>query len=414
MAKFKIMLYKSNQKKDGSYPVCLRIAKQNKVKYISLGMSANLNQWNEDGQRFKKDKRINSEYEKHNALLNIYEERIDEVLRNFAECRINWTLNQFEEKFAGLARHGKVCDYIRKQLDMLKATGHFGSFKIFNTLLNVLYRYDSRIENRVFAEIDYTYICRLNAAMERDRLAGNTRLSYIRALRTVINKAIRDKEAPQDTYPFGNGGFSVTSLAETTSKRYLLKDDMDKIKGMTMSKRALEEARRLFLFSYYCFGMSFVDMANLTTGNMATLSDGNYIIYKRQKTKTHKAAREIKIHITPNIQELLNWFRTNSTLIGNRLLPIVNKDLQGYDLHLHILRRYSTYRLRYSALGDKLGLKRHLTTYVSRHTMAMTLQSNLVPREIISQAMGHKNLATTNIYLDSFNTNAINSAGNLL
>jgi len=46
--------------------------------------------------------------------------------------------------------------------------------------------------------------------------------------------------------------------------------------------------------------------------------------------------------------------------------------------------------------------------------MAMTLQSNLVPREIISQAMGHKNLATTNIYLDSFNTSAINSAGNLL
>lgn len=414
MAKFKIMLYKSNQKKDGSYPICLRIAKQNKVKYISLGMFANLNQWNEDGQRFKKDKRINPQHEKHNALLNIYEERIDEVLRNFAECRINWTLNQFEEKFVGLARHGKVCDYIRKQLDILKSTGHFGSLKIFSTLLNALYRYDSRIENRVFAEIDYTYVCRLNAAMERDRLAGNTRLSYIRALRTVINKAIRDKEAPQDTYPFGNGGFSVTSLAETTSKRYLLKDDMDKIKGMTMNKRALEEARRLFLFSYYCFGMSFVDMANLTTGNMATLSDGNYIIYKRQKTKTHKAAREIKIHITPNIQGLLDWFRTNTTLIGNHLLPIVNKDLHGYDLHQHILRRYGTYRLRYAVLGDKLGLKRHLTTYVSRHTMAMTLQSNLVPREIISQAMGHKNLATTNIYLDSFNTSAINSAGNLL
>lgn len=250
--------------------------------------------------------------------------------------------------------------------------------------------------------------------MERDRLAGNTRLSYMRALRTIINKAIRDKEAPQDTYPFGKGGFSVTSLAETTSKRYLLKDDLDKIKGTVMDKRCLEEARRLFLFSYYCFGMSFVDMANLTTDNMATLSDGDYIIYKRQKTKTHKAAREIKIHITPNIQELLDWFRTNSFLIGDYLLPIVNKDSQGYELHHHILCRYGTYRMRYAALGEKLGLKRHLTTYVSRHTMAMTLQSNLVPREIISQAMGHKNLATTNIYLDSFNTSAINSAGNLL
>lgn len=37
MAKLKIMLYKSNQRKDGSCPICLRVAKQDKVKYISLG-----------------------------------------------------------------------------------------------------------------------------------------------------------------------------------------------------------------------------------------------------------------------------------------------------------------------------------------------------------------------------------------
>lgn len=37
MAKFKIILYKSNQKKDGDYPVCLRINKDGKGKYVDLG-----------------------------------------------------------------------------------------------------------------------------------------------------------------------------------------------------------------------------------------------------------------------------------------------------------------------------------------------------------------------------------------
>jgi integrase len=37
-----------------------------------------------------------------------------------------------------------------------------------------------------------------------------------------------------------------------------------------------------------------------------------------------------------------------------------------------------------------------------RHTMAMTLQDNQVPREIISQILGHNDLSTTNTYLDSF------------
>ena len=34
--------------------------------------------------------------------------------------------------------------------------------------------------------------------------------------------------------------------------------------------------------------------------------------------------------------------------------------------------------------------------------MAMTLQTNGVPREMISQVMGHKDMETTNTYLDSF------------
>ena len=104
MSKIKFLLYSSNKRKDGSYPVCLRVAKGNKVKYINLGLSAMLHQWNVESQRFKKDKRINPEHEKQNSLLNVYDERVSNILREFAECRIDWTLNQFEEKFVGQAR----------------------------------------------------------------------------------------------------------------------------------------------------------------------------------------------------------------------------------------------------------------------------------------------------------------------
>ena len=41
MAKFGVLIYKSNQKKDGSFPVCLRITKDGKRKYIDLGLTAN-------------------------------------------------------------------------------------------------------------------------------------------------------------------------------------------------------------------------------------------------------------------------------------------------------------------------------------------------------------------------------------
>ena len=81
--------------------MCLRITKDGKRKYIDLGLTAKEDQWNEETARFKKDKRVNPNHEKYNTLLNHYEERKDVILRKFAENRIDWTLNQFEEEFFG-------------------------------------------------------------------------------------------------------------------------------------------------------------------------------------------------------------------------------------------------------------------------------------------------------------------------
>ena len=45
MATVKFVLYKSNKRKDGSYPVCLRVTKKGKLKYIDLNLSAFDGQW---------------------------------------------------------------------------------------------------------------------------------------------------------------------------------------------------------------------------------------------------------------------------------------------------------------------------------------------------------------------------------
>ena len=69
------------------------------------------------------------------ALLNHYEERKDVILRKFAENRIDWTLNQFEEEFLGVSKRGKVYDYFLKQIDILKATNHIGNAKAYERTL---------------------------------------------------------------------------------------------------------------------------------------------------------------------------------------------------------------------------------------------------------------------------------------
>ena len=130
MAKIKIVLNKSNIRKDGTCPICLRITKNGKLKYIDLKLSATLEQWNPDTERFKKDKRVVSNYENYNALLNHYEGRKDEIIRKFTQERIEWTIERFEEEFLGASKRGKVYDFWMRLIDDLMATGHIGNAKV--------------------------------------------------------------------------------------------------------------------------------------------------------------------------------------------------------------------------------------------------------------------------------------------
>ena len=415
MATFKFLLYKSNVKRDGLYPVCLRITKNRKLKYISLDMYAREDQWNEEAARYKKDKRATPNYEKYNALLTHYEERKDSLLRKFTESRVDWTLNQFEEQFLGVSKRGKVYDYFLKHIGILKETNHIGNAKAYERTLHVLGKYDKKINERLFQEIDLKYVNAFNVALEKDRCCGNTRKYYLKTLRALLNKAIKDNEASRTTYPFGNGGFEISSLEEETRKRYLLSEDLTLAKNSYQDDYTMEYTRRLFLFSYYCFGISFIDMATLTTQNIEKLETGEHIVYKRQKIKNQRSVKTIKIPVTETIREILDWFKANTPLVGNYLVPVITKDYRGEQLYNQIRSRYVRYNKNLKKLGKTLGIERlPLTSYVSRHTMAMTLQNQSVSREVISQVLGHTNLETTNVYLDSFETSVVDKVAELL
>ncbi|KAA6307781.1 Tyrosine recombinase XerD, partial [termite gut metagenome] len=197
---------------------------------------------------------------------------------------------------------------------------------------------------------------------------------------------------------------------------YLPMDCMEKIKSSVMENQTLELTRRLFLFSYYCYGISFIDMALLTKKNIIRYNGGDYIVYKRNKTKEAKKVKAIQIKITPEIQSHLNWFAENTILIENYLIPIISRSgYQGEQLYNHIRSRFGRNNKNLKELAKQLDITElTLTSYVSRHTMAMTLQDNQVPREIISQILGHNDLLTTNTYLDSFSSGIIDEAVKVL
>lgn len=406
-ASFKMWIADKYHYKEG-YAIWLVVRKNNKRKVMALGIYAEPHQWNDKLEMFVTDKRVPKLHPDRIYLNEWLTQKKSEILRiiaDFDSNKIDWTLNQFEQEFFHYSNKGNVKEFFENLIQTYKDTNHIGNANCYSRTLHVLELFDEKLSERVFPEIDIKYVKSFDVFLQKRECKGNTRKFYFKTLRAVLNKAIQDGEASETTYPFGKGGFSISSLEEETTKRYLPHDSMFKLKTTVMDNAVLERTRRLFLFSYYCYGISFIDAALLTKKNIIRYNGGNYIVYKRNKTKEAKKVKPIQIKITPEIQELMNWFSANTLSVEDYLLPIVSiAGYKGEQLYNHIRSRFGRNNKNLANLAKVLEITdMKLTSYVSRHTMAMTLQDNQVPREVISQILGHSDLATTNTYLDSFN-----------
>ncbi|MCT4645766.1 MAG: site-specific integrase [Carboxylicivirga sp.] len=407
--------------KHGLFPVMLVLTKNRKRVFVSLGIAGTPDSWDEIQQQFillegrsKAIKKQNEERKKKNALIERYNQRAIEVTERFEKRGVDWTLNQFKDAFSNKATQGKIYPYLSAHAKMLRETNHIGNATCYERLMNILSLFDNKFKERVFGEIDIKYVKKFDIYLQKRGNAGNTRKHNFKTLCSILNKAIQDGEASELTYPFGKGGFQISKLEEETEKRYLPSEKLQLLKNSCSLRPVNEYARELFLLSYYCYGISFVDMAHLRANNIITLDEGPYIVYKRQKTKNQPKVKPIQIKITSEINRLMDSLRKFRKPIGSYLLPIVTIDHSGEKLHTHIINKRKRYNIYLKKLAKELELEFNLTSYVSRHTMAMQLQRNAVPREVIGQIMGHSELETTNTYLDSLDSSVIDEAAKKL
>lgn len=81
-------------------------------------------------------------------------------------------------------------------------------------------------------------------------------------------------------------------------------------------------------------------------------------------------------------------------------------------------RRYEQQRKRVNAklkdIAVLAGIDENLTTYFARHSWATIGKRNNLPITLISEALGHADTKTTEIYLASFDNDAMDAANILV
>ena len=227
-------------------------------------------------------------------------------------------------------------------------------------------------------------------------LCRNTTSYYLRNLRTIYNHAVDDGLVPQSS-PFKH----VYTGIDKTVKRALPLEIIKQLKSLDLSRNpCMELARDIFMFSFYTRGMSFIDMAQLTHGNL----NGGMLIYRRQKT-----SQQIYIKWEPDMQEIVEKYKSYNSPY---LLPIAKGE--GTIVWRQYKNAYNRITKHLKKLGEMIGLSIPLTTYVARHSWASIAKSKNIALSTISEALGHDSEKTTQIYLSSLDTSAVDKANQLI
>jgi len=135
--------------------------------------------------------------------------------------------------------------------------------------------------------------------------------------------------------------------------------------------------------------------------------ENDRIVYSRKKVKVSN----LSVPITDDMREILEKYKEFDK---THCFPILKgaTSLRDITKRTNAASRSASKHLR--AVAEKAGVKRHdeVTFYTARHSYANILRRDNVSIEIISQALGHKNISTTQIYLSQFDNSVIDEIDN--
>ena len=390
--------YQSKTLKNGEHPLMLRICKDNKKKYQSLGISVNPKHWDFAKNRPKPSCPNKQQIQK---IILAKQTELQEKVMEFASEQKAYTTTTLANATNQKFELKTVITFYKELIDEFTSDNKCGNRLIYKSSLNSLSAFTKGKLDIPFCTIDIDWLKKYEKWMRSKNNRETTISLQFRTLRSAYNKAIKAKCARQSDYPFDE--YKINKFDTSTQKRAIAKTEILKFTQDVeeLGKRQyLQLSKDIFVFSYLCGGINFTDIANLTNANII---DGR-LQYIRQKT--HK---KIKIGIPDEAMKIIEKYAPESK---GYLFPILDKKIHKTPLQKQnrIHKILAKVNKNLKLLATQFGVEGNVTTYVARHSFASVLKKSGVNIALICEALGHSDLTTTQIYLDSFDNEQVDEA----
>lgn len=380
-----VVLDKYKPKRNGLYPVRIRVTYRRQRQYYPTGKDLTLEQWERIPLTRNRD--LKTIRESIANSFDIVRQNVDELatLAGFSFEALNTRLKSGATDTINTAFRAKIAD--------LNEQNRVGNAIVYNNVLKGLERFAG--DKIRFDVVTVEWVKKYEKFLHSEDKTTSTIGIHLRTLRTILNEARRSGIIKESQYPFGRGRYEIQ--AGEGRKLALTLDQIGKIARYEDGSDATAKYRDYWMFLYLCNGINMADFVKLKYGDIVN----GELCFVRQKTeRTTRTRKEIHVIVSEPMQKIIDR-RGNVPEPDNYIFPV----LTGNETALEQKRKtqYLTRAInkRMTMIGKALGID-HISTYTARHSFATVLKRSGANIAYIWESLGHQDLKTTENYLASF------------
>lgn len=399
----KVSLDKRRSKKDKTYPLVMRITHNSKSTIsIALGYYVLENDWDDKFSRIKNSYQGTENVGRLNNYFRKQQTKAIDIVTQLQDTGeiLRMTVKQIKERIENKSSKFTFYKYTDKVIEEFKEANRVSYASSMKDMLRAVKRFKKDADIK-FEQIDYTFLKGFETFHLSKGNSINSLGVYMRNLRAIYNRAIKEGNVKREFYPFDN--YSIKR--EKTKKRAVRKEVIQKIEAVELPVgQRVWHAKNYFLFSFYSMGMNFIDMAFLKISN---ITNGR-LEYKRNKTK-----KIYNMLITERMWEILDQYIDDKG-DDDYIFPIIKKNGNPTQLYREMEDKRRVYNKKLKEIAERCKIEENLTSYVSRHSWATIGKRAGVPIAVISEGLGHSNLEITEVYLDCFDKEVLDDYNKLI
>jgi integrase/recombinase XerD len=382
--------YKS---KDGTYAILIRIRNGSEKRDIPTGYKATEGQWKGD--------RVSGKHPDERIINSHIEHLVSEAKQYIAEC--NMHKKPIRLDLIGKARQSyswneyilhRADQYGEKEMIIMerKARRCDREFRVFNTpdLTFADLLEDERLKRPLrgvtlyMDDINADLLRRFEAFLVKQGNQNNTRAKKFEFLGNWFQDAIKEGMAP------GPNHFREYKIQEKPVKKEKLTEaEVRAMEELKLKPGPVNDARNLWLFSYYCKGVRF---ETCITCQRNAIQNGRIMF------QMNKGEKFISVKIHARLQAIVDQYQGDSQF----LFPYVKELPAGRKAYLKIIdSRNVIVNRNLKIIAQLAGIKTELTFHIARHTLAFHLKKTSDNIHVIKDALGHSESRTTEIYLQA-------------